>query len=291
MTRSPDKGKGIQQSALSFLETQNGQRSAIIAFSLVATAVLVLFPGDLLAYVFGVPLMFFIPGFAVVRLFFRKGTPAEARFVLSMGLSLLVVILLGLALVLTPVGLTTDSTRASLIVFTLAAVAIETFWLRADRPGTENGPEEKSTPPERMDKVVAAMLATALVVSGISLGLIVTADRPSRTYFALTDSNGMVVANTTYYVGQNITLIAHTMNGEDGGRTFIMSAYGLDSYDFSTQTFNRTLERNEVWNQTVVFNLTLAGYFRLDFDLYIAEGDLPPYLYGNLHLWIRVLGP
>jgi hypothetical protein len=79
------------------------------------------------------------------------------------------------------------------------------------------------------------------------------------------------------------------MNGEDGARKFVMSAYGLDSYDFNTQTFNKTLERNEVWNQTVVFNLTRTGYFRLDFDLYIVNGDLPPYLYGNLHLWIRVV--
>ncbi len=289
MTRSPDKDEGLQERALGFLETQNGQRSAVIAFSLVATAVLVLVPGSLLAYIFGVPLMFFVPGFAVVRLFFQKGTSTEARFVLSMGLSLLVVVLLGLALVLTPIGLTSDSTRASLILFALAAVALETFWLRADRAGPEKEPEAPPAPRERIDKVVAAMLATALVVSGISLGLIVTAERTSRTYFALTDENGMVLTNITWPVGSNITLLLHMKNGEDGERTFVLSAYGLGFYGIETQTFNKTLKKNELWNQTVVFNLTQAGYFRLDFDLYIQDGDLPPFLYGNLHVWIRVL--
>ena len=289
MTKPSDPMSALRERIIEFLGTQNGQRIAVTTFSLVATSVLVLLPGGALAYVFGVPLMFFIPGFTVVRMFFQQGTSVEARFVLSMGLSLLVVVFLGLALAVTPVGLSADSAIASLTLFTLGAVALETFWLRADRYGPDREPEEKPEPPEKMDKVVAAMLATALVVSGISLGLIVTAEQPSRTFFALTDANGNVITSTTWTVGSNITLLLHTKNGEDGERIFTMSAYGLNSYDFATQTYNRTLEKDEGWNHTVMFNLTLPGYFRLDFDLFIQDGDRPPYLYGNLHIWIRVI--
>lgn len=289
MTKRPDQTTGILDRASRFLETQNGQRTAVIAFSIVATLVLLASPGGALAYIFGVPFMFFVPGFAVVRMFFWKDTSIEARFVLSMGLSLLVVIFLGLFLVLTPIGLNSDSARISLIVFALGAVATETFWLRADRHVSEEAPREAPAPQEKMDKVVAAMLATALVVSGLSLGLIVTAEQPSRTYFALTDLQGRVITNMTWVVGSNLTVLLHAKNGEDGVRLFTMSAYGLNSYDFATKTFNRTMQKGEVWNQTVSFNLTLSGYFRLDFDLYIQEDDLPPYLYGNLHIWIRVL--
>jgi uncharacterized membrane protein len=282
---------------VNYLETQNGQRVAICAFSIVATLVLLVLPGGILAYVFGIPFMFFIPGFAVVRLFFWKGTNQEAKFVLSIGISVLVVILLGLTLVLTPIGLDSTTTRASLIVFTLAAVAVETYWLRSDRETAERQQAtQRTTKRPRADKVVVAMLATALVVSAISLGLIVTAKYPSRTYFALTDEDGIIISNATWLEGTNLTLLLHMKNGEDGPRNFTMLAYGVSkgwvntSY-YATQTFGRALQKGQVWNQTVQFNLSQAGFSRLDFDLYIQKGQEPPYLYGNLHLWVRVLLP
>jgi len=276
---------------VSYLETQNGQRVAICAFSIVATLVLLALPGGILAYVFGIPFMFFVPGFAVVRLFFWKGTSPEVKFVLSTGISILVVIFLGLLLVLTPIGLDSNTTRASLIVFALGAVAVETFRLKADRGATKEKVPQRVTKPVKVDKVVVAMLATALIVSAISLGLIVTAKYPSRTYFAVTDTNGMIVTNTTWTEGTNLTLLVHMKNGENGPRNFTMLAYGVSSGFYTTQTFTKILHKNEVWNQTVSFNLTMAGYSRLDFDLYIQEGTEPPYLYGNLHIWIRVTSP
>jgi len=282
---------------VNYLETQNGQRVAMCAFSIVATIVLAALPGGILAYVFGIPFMFFIPGFAVVRMFFWKGTTQEAKFVLSIGISVLVLILLGLILVLTPIGLDSTTTRASLVIFTLAAVAIETFWLRSDRGTTERQQvTQRAAKQPRADKVVVAMLATALVVSAISVGLIVTAKYPSRTYFALTDEDGMIISNASWVEGTNLTLLLHMKNGESGPRNFTMLAYGVSkgwvntSY-YATQTFGRVLQKGYVWNQTVSFNLTEAGFSRLDFDLYIQKGLEPPYLYGNLHLWVRVLLP
>ena len=291
MTKPLESEPGSLDRFINFLETDNGQRVGISVFSVVATLILLTFPGGMLAYAFGIPFMFFIPGFAVVRLFFWKGTTPEAKFVLSMGISILVVILLGLLLVLTPIGLDSTTTRASLVVFALAAVAIETFWLNASRGEVKKQVPERLSKPERVDKVVVAMLATALVVSAISLGLIVTAKYPSRTYFAVTAEDGQVITNATWTEGTNLTLLVHMKNGENGPRNFTMLAYGVSSGFYTTQTFNRVLQKNEVWNQTVSFNLTQAGYSRLDFDLYIQDGQEPPYHYGNLHIWIRVLAP
>ena len=276
---------------VNYLETQNGQRVAICTFSIVATLVLLALPGGTLAYVFGIPFMFFVPGFAVVRMFFWKGTSPEVKVVLSTGISILVVIFLGLLLVLTPIGLDSNTTRASLIVFALGAVAVETFWLNADRGATKEETPQRAAKPVKFDKVVVAMLATALIVSAISLGLIVTAKYPSRTYFAVTDTNGMIVTNITWTEGTNLTLLVHMKNGENGPRNFTMLAYGVSSGFYTAQNFTKILQKNEVWNQTVSFNLTVAGYPRLDFDLYIQEGTEPPYLYGNLHIWIRVTSP
>jgi uncharacterized membrane protein len=273
---------------VNYLETQNGQRVSICAFSIVATLVLLAVPGGVLAYVFGIPFMFFVPGFAVVRMFFWKDNTPEARFVLSMGISLLVVVLLGLLLVLTPIGLDQNTTRASLIVFSLAAVASETFWLRADRGVSEKQAPQRSAKPMVLDIVVVAMLATALIVSAISLGLIVTAKYPSRTYFAVTDESGHVLANTTLIEGTNLTLVVHIKNGEDGERNFTLASYKIIPGSYTAQNFSRTLNKNELWDQAISFNLTPAGYQRLDFDLYIQKGSELPYHYGNLHIWLVV---
>lgn len=276
---------------VNYLETQNGQRVAICTFSIVATLVLLTLPGGTLAYVFGIPFMFFVPGFAVVRMFFWKGSTPEARFVLSLGISILVVVLLGLLLVLTPIGLDQNTTRASLIVFSLAAVASETFWLRADRGVSDRQAPQRSAKPMALDLVVVAMLATALVVSAISLGLIVTAKYPSRTYFAVTDESGHVLVNTTLVGPTNLTLVVHIKNGEDGQRNFTLVSYKFISGSYTAQNFSRMLNKNELWDQTISFNLSSAGYQRVDFDLYIQKGSELPYHYGNLHIWLVVNPP
>jgi uncharacterized membrane protein len=288
MKKPSKSGPDWLERFVNYLETQNGQRVAICAFSIVAVIVLVALPGGILAYVFGIPFMFFIPGFAVVRMFFWKGNTPEARFVLSLGISILVVVLLGLLLVLTPIGLDQNTTRSSLIVFSLAAVASETFWLRADRGVSDKQASQRTAKPMALDLVVIAMLATALVVSAISLGLVVTAKYPSRTYFAVTDASGHVLTNTTLAGPTNLTLVVHIKNGEDGQRNFTLVSYKSISGSYTAQNFSRMLNKNELWDQTISFNLNSAGYQRVDFDLYIQKGSELPYLYGNLHIWLVV---
>jgi len=280
------------QKALDFLESQNGQRIAISAYSVVATLVVLTFPGGALAFAFGLPLLFFVPGFAVVRLFFWRGTSPETRFVLSLGLSILVVIFLGLFLVLTPIGLESNTTRGSLVVFTLAAVAFEAFWLRADRSVEKKAaaaPAERAVKSAKPDKVIAAMIGTALVVSAISLGLIITANYPSRTYFAMTDENGHVIENTTRTPGTIITIVLHMKNGEDGPRGFMMvTNIALNKTTLAPEWHNKSLAKGEEWNVTITLTLNESGTNRIDFDLYIQEEGEEAYFYGNLHMWFWV---
>ena len=283
---------------MGFLETHNGQRVAICAYSVLATVVLLLYPGTAAALVFGIPYLFFIPGFAVVRLFFWRGTSIEAKFVLSLGLSILAVILLGLLLVLTPIGLNSDTTRASMILFSLGAVALETFllpasrWDEAPEKGQDVMERRVKEEPFKVDKVVAAMLGTALVVSAVCLGLIITAEYPSTTYYAMTDESGSANIETTYELGANVTLLIEMHNGEDGPREFSLYAFGANNTtSFGEQWFNNTLERGETWNVSVTFNLDTEGVFRLVFMLYIQEEGQEPYLYSEnpVQLWVEVI--
>jgi len=282
--------------ATRFSESHNGQRLILSAFSIVAVLVLLAFPGSILAYVFGLPLIFFVPGYALVRLFFWKGTSVEAKFVLSIGMSILVVILLGLLLTLSPIGLKSSTTQASIIIFALGAVAIEAGWLHADRRGKGVAPkvsEPASEPKEeasggKMDKVVVAMIATALVISAISFGLIVTAKYPSRTYFAMTDENGSADINVTQKVGGNITLVLHAKNGESGARTFTILFQNWNSTALGSWNVSQAIQKGDYWNYTAKIHLPIAGTFRLDFKLYIQEQGKAAIEYGELHLWIAV---
>lgn len=281
---------GPADSITEFLKTDNGQRLSVVAFSLLASFVLWTFPGGAAAYIFGVPLLFFVPGFTVVRLFFWKGTSPEAKFVLSLGLSILVLIFLGLMLVLTPIGLDPDTTRASVLLFALGAVAYDILWKRVEipevkKPGT---PEPEKIPRTiKLDKVVVAMLATAVAISVISVGLILTAHYPSRTYFALTDDQGSADINKTREINSTLDLILHMKNGEDGQRKFKMVAYN-ETIGY-IEEFNKTLAKGELWEQAISIDLVYWGEFRIDFDLYIQETGSPEYFYGNLHLWIEVM--
>ena len=277
-------------SILKFLETDNGQRLAVIVFSLVAALVLWTLPGTAFAYVFGIPLLFFVPGFAVVRLFFWKGTSPEAKFVLSMGLSILVIIFLALILVLTPIGLSMDSARASVLLFALGAVALDFFWLRRESEESRKTAEpepERAPRTIKLDKVVAAMLVTAIAISVISLGLIITADYPSRTYFAVTDDNGSADINTTRDINSTLNLVLYAKNGEDGQRTFRIVAHNETISYF--QEFTEPMEKGEIWEQNISLELIYYGEFLIDFDLYIQEAGSSEYFYGNLHLWIKVV--
>jgi len=289
MNGPSQEGQTYWNRLLGFLETDNGQRIAICVFSIAATLVLVAFEGGALAFLFGIPYIFFIPGFAVVRLFFWEETSAEAKFVLSLGLSVIVAIFLGLILVLTPIGLDPNTTRASLIIFALGMVAIETLstWKRGS-PSPKKSPEAPA-PPVKVDKVVAAMLATALVISGVAFGLIVTAEYPSRTYFAMTGEDGKIITNVSRLVNTSLVVNIEMKNGEDGARNFTLVAYRTSTAgEKDTQTFSRDVGEGELWIQTVDFWLNTTGYFRVDFDLYITKGGEPPFLYGNLHLWFGV---
>ncbi len=281
---------------LSFMETHDGQRVAICAYSVLATVVLLLYPGTTVALVFGIPYLFFVPGFALVRLVFWKNTSLEAKFVLSLGLSILVVILLGLILVLTPIGLNSDTTRASMILFSLGVVALEVFVWPASRLDEKEagGPRERriKEEPFKIDKVVAAMLGTALVVSAISLGLIITAEYPSTTYYAMTDESGSANIETTYVVGSNITLIIEMHNGEGGARLFSLQAYGTDNVTtFGEQWFNVTLDEGETTNVTMTFDLDTTGIFKIVFYLHIQEEGHEPFVYSEnpVQLWIQVI--
>jgi hypothetical protein len=128
----------------------------------------------------GLPLVLVLPGYALSTLLLPAGSalPGQVnrllwRCIWATGLSLAVTVLGGLALNLTPVGLTRSSWTISLTILTmlaLAASAGQRAW--RSRAGTAH--ETPARRPARSRSVVRhklAYLVAALVVTGAAVGL------------------------------------------------------------------------------------------------------------------------
>ncbi len=91
-----------------------------------------------LRVVLALPLMLFIPGYCVIATLFPKEGDIDLmeRFVLSFGLSIAIVPLLGLGLNFTPWGIRLEPILAAVILFTLVMVVVA-YYARSRLPQDE----------------------------------------------------------------------------------------------------------------------------------------------------------
>ncbi len=126
----------VDQSIESMHPVQQSKRWywLVLAFSATAATIAMtvpdnMFPEAYLKYLFGTPLVIFLPGYSLLRALFpekmddknrKNNLDLVERSVLSVGVSFAVVPVLGLLLDLTPWGINRASVILSLIVFTVA---------------------------------------------------------------------------------------------------------------------------------------------------------------------------
>ncbi len=98
----------------------------VVAITIIAVALVFMFPPDRVAgRILTLPLVIVLPGYALTSALFSGLAPGiPERLVFSLGLSLVIVILGGLLLNLTPFGLRTSSWTVFLSGITLAASAV-----------------------------------------------------------------------------------------------------------------------------------------------------------------------
>jgi uncharacterized membrane protein len=109
-----------------------------LGFSIAAAAIALIipenvFPEAYLRYVFGVPMLIFLPGYGFLRALFpqkmtkevtKSGLDLFERLVLSIGMSFALVPGLGLLLDFSPWGINLTSTVLALFVFTIAVSTV-----------------------------------------------------------------------------------------------------------------------------------------------------------------------
>lgn len=253
----------------------------------------------------------------------REGIDGIERLVLSFGLSVALVPLIGLALNFTPWGIRLVPIVLSLSAFTLATTAIAAVrrwqipedkrfrvpygaWLTTART-------ELLSPESRADGALNAILALSVLLAIGSVGFAVAAPPQGEEFSAIyilteTDDGELVAANypTELTLGENASLVVGVDNHEqrtteytvvvveqslesDGNETVVEEQRELDR-------FQAQLEHDETWTHEHDLEPTITGEdVRVVWLLYL-DGEVPedPSTENaaySVHLWLEVTEP
>ena len=250
---------------------------AIVAITLVAAILALLVPPDIvLIRIVTLPLVFLLPGYALTSaLFPNRSLGVAERLVFSLGLSLTIVILGGLVLNWTPIGLRTGSWVLLLGGITLGASAVALPRRRGQGtpvPGRGRVGNIGLTLRQGLLLGVAA-----LIVCGAVAVSIIGAERQSYAGFTqlwILPAGSAKAENAVSLGVDNMeaTAMEYTLTVNLGGKV-VKEWTSID------------LNPNGKWEATLVLPQTgHAGAVRVEADLYRA--DAPTAIYRHVVLWL-----
>ena len=260
----------------------------------------------------GILLVVFTPGYVLVAACFPKAREMDwiERIVLSFGLSVGVVPLLGLLLNLTPWGIRLVPVVVSIIVFTFS-LGWAAYWRRMRLPVDQRLSLTFSLAIPTfhrlslLDRGLTIGLAVGVVVTGGALAFVVLTANSGDTYtefYVLAAAGNASGYPTTMNVSQEATVILGVVNHESvtvsylirielvGVKTIHNVTSGLNETiavnrtTWSTLNFTLASEQNLTWPYT--FRINSPGLWELLFLLFM-DRDLSS-VYRQVHLYVRV---
>jgi len=184
----------------------------------------------MLRIVLGLPFVLFFPGYALICALFPSNQDLDnvERLALSVGLSLAVVPLVGLALNYTPWGIRLNPIMASLFMFTLLLSVLSNYRrsrLPAERKQSMSVPIKifKLSAKRGLGKLLAvALLVGVVVVGGVAVYLFLAPKTGEKfTEFYLLGSNGQLADYpTNLTLGENGTVVLGVVNHEGENVTY-----------------------------------------------------------------------
>lgn len=266
----------------------------IIGLSVLQIFTVAFLPDTPIRTLIGVPLVLFFPGYALVCALFPKKKDLEIveRAALSIGLSLAVVPLIGLALNYSPWGIRLFPTILSLCLFTLLMSIAASYRRRRLPFGEVFIPSVSVKVPRwrelsKWDKVLAAGLVVCIVVAGGFTAYFASVPRVGErfTEFYLLNSEGMIgnyPINLT--LGESGTVILGVVNLEYENVNYRI-VIRLDNETVETMD-NILLGHEMKWEQNYTYTPEITGdKMKLEFLLFKDSVDES---YKSLQLWITV---
>ncbi|MDV4344068.1 DUF1616 domain-containing protein [Methanoculleus sp. YWC-01] len=276
-----------------------------------------------LRVVFVLPFILFIPGYLLIAALFPARGDLEGieRVALSMGLSIAIVPLSGLALNYTPWGIRLDPIVVTLVIFSLAIGLIAQFRRR------ELPEENRFTVPvgtylatmkeeftggsvSRTDRVLSIVLVAVVLVAVATTVFIVAVPKEGEkfTEFYILGPKGKAADYPTEFMsGTPQTVILGIGNHEYRDITYTVETFAVESrFDNATNQstiisatlldrFAVTVPHNQTVEQPYTFRIMDPDTNRIEFLLFketppdaIPVNNLTEVGYRDLHLWLRV---
>lgn len=267
----------------------------ILAFLLVLF-VLALPDGNILRVLFGLPFLLFLPGYSLVSVLWTRNSEMDTleRVALSLGLSIALVALVGLALNYTPMGITLNSMLFTLFGWILIFVGA-TRYRRSQLTEEERfkvNPYlifDKIDLISQTDKLIAILVVVVIIIGG-SL-LVYIAMNPPREQFTelfILDEN-LKTDNypTELIVNQSASIYIVAINHEQKTIDYNIVVWlrPENRTDEITSEYDFTLNNGREWRQNFNFSINESGLYQLEIEIYKGSGTTP---YTTNHLWIDV---
>ncbi len=281
-----------------------------------------------LRVLFGVPLVLFIPGYALIAALFPSARDIDGieRVALSFGLSIAIVPLTGLALNYTPWGIRLDPIVICLSLLTIGLCVIAQY-RRTQIPADERffvpfqeirqsvtSEFFKKTGTSRTDRILSIILLIAIIAAVMTTVYVIVVPKEGEKFtefFILGEKQKAADYPTQLVTGTNSSLYIGIGNHEYRMINYTVETYVLNmSFDQNTNTTSLEamdlLDRFTVsvpHNQTIInpyfFIPPSTKYNRVDFLLFnetvpgnrITGMDRINRSYRDLHLWVSVRSP
>lgn len=213
--------------------------------------------GDPLRIVLGLPFIVFIPGHILVSALFptkktERGLDVVERVALGIGLSLVIVALIGIGLNYTPIGIQPISSSFLLLLFIICVGAIAIYrWFKTaleDR-FTLSFQVSLKKPESNMDKVLIALLSIVIIITAATFVYVVITSKPVKTYteFYLLGTDGRAFnypGNLT--TRENATVDIGIINHEDKIIDYTIEIWLLNQTKYSDDGTN-IASLNNAW--------------------------------------------
>ncbi len=279
----------------------------LVAGLVLLTDILVLVPlfsESFLRTYMGILLVLLLPGYALTGAIFPAKNDLEGieRAVISFGLSIAVVPIMGLGLNYISWGIREISILTALSVFTLLMCATA-YYRRSLLPEAEAfqvpfkasflsmKTEILEKPETKADKVIAVLLVLSVLASVGSLAYIIGNPKEGEhfTEFYILGANRTAGNYPTEFIkGESETVIVGIVNHEYRPVDYTMEVkLGNRSLPLPENQKRISLAHNMSWEEPVIFTPTIEGNdTKLEFLLFNETEKKVPY--RNLHIWINV---
>ncbi len=274
--------------------------------------------------VLAIPVILFIPGYCLLALLFPKNGDIDlmARMVLSIGVSIAIVPLIGLGLNFTPWGIRLDPIVLSLTLFTLLMTIIILYQRahlqseeRFSMPLSEIAGAVKKEFWKKEDtrnaRILNAALAVAILITILTAAYVITVPRQGEqfTEFFILGENRTAADYPEWIIpGRNYSMFVGVGNHENVDSTYIIETWMLETeFDNVTNTPriltmdpDNRVQFTLMHNQTTIipYNLSFqkSRYNRVEFLLFketlpgdgLSGTDRINASYRDLHMNVKV---